>query len=174
MAAEINLPATSVRGAVPAPVQGPVVATPVTQRYRAPGVRRPGPALWGSAPPSGRPLLRPARTRQDLPCTSAGDTPHPRVSRGQVHDPCGQVIITGAVQQRSTATCSRSRQPQRTPAPAASWDGSQTRSGAASSGRRGRRFKSGHPNPGHRNGPKRARRTSETGSAGPDRGNVSP
>ena len=38
---------------------------------------------------------------------------------------------------RSTATCSRSRQPQRTPAPAASWNVSQTRSGAASSGRRG-------------------------------------
>src|ERR1035438_7741019 len=61
MAAEINLLATNVGGAVPAPVQGPVVATPVNQCYRAPGARRPGPAVWASAPP-----------QDDHPCVLRG------------------------------------------------------------------------------------------------------
>jgi hypothetical protein len=136
MAAEINLPATSVPGAVPAPVQGPVMATPVTQRYRAPGARRPGPALWGLGAPSGRPPLRPCADRAGSslhqrgghPASPGQPRPSPRSLRPGHHYRCRTA--------RSTATYSRGRQPQRTPAPTASWDGSQTRSGA-SSGRRG-------------------------------------
>ena len=54
------------------------------------------------------------------------------------------------VQHGSTATPPDSPELARTPAHRDSWDDGQTPSGAASSGRRGRRFKSGHPDPGHR------------------------
>jgi hypothetical protein len=50
-----------------------------------------------------------------------------------------------AVQQESTATSPHSHQPRQSSTYSVSWDDSQTPSGAASSGRRGRRFKSGHP-----------------------------
>jgi hypothetical protein len=51
------------------------------------------------------------------------------------------------VQHGSTATPPDSPELARTPAHRDSWDDGQTPSGAASSGRRGRRFKSGHPRP---------------------------
>jgi len=49
------------------------------------------------------------------------------------------------VQRRSTATSPHSHQQARPLTHRTSWDDRQTPSGAASSGRRGRRFKSGHP-----------------------------
>src|SRR5690349_3912670 len=51
----------------------------------------------------------------------------------------------GPIQQQSTATPPDSNEHKLPPTPCVSWDSGQTLSGAASSGRRGRRFKSGHP-----------------------------
>ena len=50
-----------------------------------------------------------------------------------------------AVQQTSTATSPDSHEPSQPPSPRSSWGDGQTPSGAASSGRRGREFKSPHP-----------------------------
>ena len=63
---------------------------------------------------------------------------------------CAERVSVAVVQRRSTATSPHNRQPAQPPAHPASSDDSKTPSTAASSGRRGRRFKSGHPDPGHR------------------------
>jgi hypothetical protein len=51
----------------------------------------------------------------------------------------------GPIQQQSTATPPDSNEHELPPTPCVSWDSGQTPSSASSSGRRGRRFKSGHP-----------------------------
>jgi hypothetical protein len=52
---------------------------------------------------------------------------------------CPELLMRHTIQHRSTATAPDSRQPARPPAHRARWDDGQTPSGAASSGRRGRR-----------------------------------